>query len=106
MHGRDAIAESLAGTPEGDKLEWEPEFARVSAGGDLGYTFGTWEYVTAGTTDVLRGKYVTIWKRQADGAWKAVFDGGNTLDESPDFEKLLDPDAAREREEERERGER
>jgi ketosteroid isomerase-like protein len=24
-----------------------------------------------------QGKYVTIWKKQADGSWKFVLDGGN-----------------------------
>jgi len=81
VHGREAIARSLSGGPAGEQLSWTPQFARASAGGDLGYTYGTWEWSDA-SGNVQRGKYVTIWMRQEDGRWKAVFDGGNALDES------------------------
>jgi ketosteroid isomerase-like protein len=80
LHGRDAVAKSWSGAPAGDKLSWTPQFARAAAGGDLGYTYGTWTYTSG--EGVQHGKYVTIWRRQEDGTWKAVFDGGNALDES------------------------
>ena len=80
LHGRDAVAKSWAGAAAGDRLSWEPKFARADASGELGYTYGTWTYESAGA--VSRGKYVTIWRRQEDGTWKAVFDGGNALDEA------------------------
>ena len=59
--------------------------AFASAAGDLGYTLGTWQsthYNEAGKGQVTTGKYVTIWRKQADGSWKVVFDGGNP-DSSP-----------------------
>ncbi len=59
-------------------LKWEPDFARASASGDLGYTYGHWSLTLDGKTQT--GHYVTIWKRQADGRWKWVFDTGNTLE--------------------------
>lgn len=61
-------------------LTWEPTMAFASAAGDLGYTLGTWRSSRAGPVGVAEehtGKYVTIWRRQADGGWKVVFDGGN-----------------------------
>lgn len=61
-------------------LTWEPTMAFASAGGDLGYTLGTWRSSRAGpegNAEVHTGKYVTIWRKQADGGWKVVFDGGN-----------------------------
>ena len=79
LHGRDAVARSWAEAPAEDKLSWTPQFARAASSGDLGYTYGTWTYESAG--GVKRGKYVTIWRRQEDGTWKAVFDGGNALDD-------------------------
>lgn len=62
------------------RLTWQPTMAFASAAGDLGYTLGTWQsrhYNDAGEGQVTTGKYVTIWRRQADGSWKVVFDGGN-----------------------------
>lgn len=60
-------------------LEWEPYFADVSANDDLGYTLGHWDYTitdSTGAEQTASGYYVTIWKRQADGSWKFVFDTG------------------------------
>jgi ketosteroid isomerase-like protein len=54
-------------------LAWEPEHAEVSNGGDLGYTAGDYRSLaldSAGTMATVTGKYVTIWRRQDDGAWK------------------------------------
>lgn len=66
-------------------LTWQPTMAFASAAGDLGYTLGTWQsthYTDAGAAQVTTGKYVTIWRKQVDGSWKVVFDGGNP-DSSP-----------------------
>lgn len=59
-------------------LIWEPVFADVSAAGDLGYTTGPWIGSSRTRTDVepTFGEYVTIWRRQQDGAWKAEVDAG------------------------------
>ncbi len=67
------------------RLTWQPTMAFASAAGDLGYTLGIWQsrhYNDAGQGQVTTGKYVTIWRKQADGSWKVVFDGGNP-DSSP-----------------------
>lgn len=67
------------------RLTWVPTMAFASEAGDLGYTLGTWQstrYNDAGRGQVTTGKYVTIWRKQADGGWKVVFDGGNP-DTSP-----------------------
>ena len=66
-------------------LSWEPHLAFVSASADLGYTLGTYRSVRHDSIGQERsgtGKYVTIWRKQADGGWKVVFDGGNP-DTSP-----------------------
>jgi ketosteroid isomerase-like protein len=58
-------------------LSWEPVVADVSAAGDLGYTTGPWEY-RQDPDDAAQshGNYFTVWKKQADGSWKAVIDHG------------------------------
>ncbi len=63
------------------RLEWRPIVSALAPGGALGYTVGTWESVIisdAGKRDVkYHGAFVTVWKRQADGSWKVLFDTGD-----------------------------
>lgn len=78
IRGREAIRGLLTPQPQGS-LKWEPEHAEVAKSGDLGYTIGRWQYTTTDSTGASRtdeGYYVTIWKKQADGSWKYVFDAG------------------------------
>ena len=60
------------------QLEWSPVKAEISKSGEFGYTFGNWIYSTKDSKDTVYGNYVTIWKKQKDGSWKFVLDGGNT----------------------------
>jgi ketosteroid isomerase-like protein len=62
-------------------LTWTPVGADISASGDLGYTYGTFEFRSVGKDGkpfVERGKYASIWKRQADKSWKVALDMGNS----------------------------
>lgn len=73
------------------KLTWKPTRAEVSDDGGLGYTYGHYEATTLdeqGTPVTRSGKYVSIWRREYDGGWKVIFDGG-----SPD-ERETPPAAA------------
>lgn len=61
-------------------LVWTPVSADISLAGDLGYTWGTYEFHSQdkeGKPVVERGKYTSIWKKQKDGSWKVVLDMGN-----------------------------
>lgn len=70
-----AMAEEATGV-----LKWKPEFADVAKSGDLGYTWGRYTYTFFDSTQASsRGYYITIWKKQADGSWRFVFDAGNQL---------------------------
>ena len=76
--GRDAIKERFAQQNQGNvKLEWSPDFVDVSESGDLGYTYGNYTFTS---TDSLgnkvedKGIFHTVWKRQADGEWRFVWD--------------------------------
>ncbi len=65
----------------GFSISWLPEGAVVAASGDLGYTFGSNEFRlndAKGVRVTTKGKYVTIWRKQADGSWKAIVDTGNS----------------------------
>jgi len=52
-------------------IEWWPVFAGVSMSGDLGFTTGP-----AAQDGARYGHYFTVWKRQPDGQWRWVYDGG------------------------------
>jgi ketosteroid isomerase-like protein len=63
-----------------NRLIWTPVGADISASGDLGYTYGTYEFHAidkAAKPVVQYGKYTSIWKLQKDGSWKVVLDMGN-----------------------------
>jgi len=60
-------------------LRWAPDLADVSGDGSLGYTWGRW--TLSGRPDSLRrplaeGRYLTVWRREPDGSWKAEADIG------------------------------
>jgi ketosteroid isomerase-like protein len=81
IRGHEAIREAMAPLDDpGFSLSWEPLGAEVSSAGDLGYTYGRSRREiedAEGNRAVALGKYVTIWKKQADGSWKVVVDIGN-----------------------------
>jgi ketosteroid isomerase-like protein len=63
-----------------NQLVWTPVGADISSSGDLGYTYGNYEFHAtdkAGHAVIEHGKYTSIWKRQKDGSWKVVLDMGN-----------------------------
>lgn len=59
-------------------LSWYPTFADIARAGDMGYTYGPWEYKTdiRDAKPVAFGNFLTVWKRQADGSWKFAIDLG------------------------------
>ena len=61
---------AIIGAP-GVSLSWTASKAVVGAGGDIGYTAGTYEESSAAGSE--KGKYVTTW-RKVDGAWKVADD--------------------------------
>ncbi len=55
--------------------------AEVSIAGDLGYTRGTYEAAMLGPDGqplLEQGKWVSVWKRDADGKWRIAVDIYNT----------------------------
>jgi ketosteroid isomerase-like protein len=62
-------------------LSWQASKVDVARSGDLAYVMGVYQLTTKDargnfTTD--RGKYVEVWKKQADGNWKTAADIFNT----------------------------
>ncbi len=63
------------------ELTWWPVYVEVAASGDLGYTTGPYVLRETGSGpggETQTGYYITVWRRQADGAWKVVADLGAT----------------------------
>lgn len=65
----------LLGTP-GLTLTFTPTKIEVSKSKDLAYDVGTYQIVESaeGTPKTTIGKYVVVWKKQADKQWKVVAD--------------------------------
>jgi ketosteroid isomerase-like protein len=66
----------LMGMP-GFSLSFSPTKIDVAKSGDLAYDVGTFELKlndANGSPTTMMGKYVVVWKKQADGHWKAAAD--------------------------------
>lgn len=60
---------------------WQITKIEISRSGDLAYTQGTYETSledVQGKSVTERGKWVDVWKKQPDGAWRIVADISNT----------------------------
>jgi ketosteroid isomerase-like protein len=63
-----------------NRLTWSAAGADIASSGDLGYTWGNYEFTSKdkdGNQHVERGKYISVWKKQAAGTWKVALDMGN-----------------------------
>ncbi|MGB7433937.1 MAG: DUF4440 domain-containing protein [Candidatus Acidiferrum sp.] len=63
------------------KLAWHANKVGVARSGELGYTSGTYDFSfkdASGKTIADKGKYLTVWKKEADGSWKVLFDTFNS----------------------------
>jgi uncharacterized protein (TIGR02246 family) len=65
----------------GVALGWKATKVTVAGSGDLAYSTGAYEMTAlddSGKSSVDSGKYVAVWKKQADGNWKVAVDIWNT----------------------------
>ncbi len=78
--GPRAISESFGSAASDGALVWHPVAGGIAESGDLGFTAGnaTFTGQRAGGGEVVRySKYLTVWKKQRDGEWRYVVDGGS-----------------------------
>jgi hypothetical protein len=73
VRGPKAIGSLVAGPAA---WRWHPVAAGAAAGGDLGWTVGEAEIAPHGGAPVY-SKYLTVWRRLADGSIRYLTDGGN-----------------------------
>lgn len=77
--GKAAVREAIAKDFAAGDLAWHSNSAGTA--GDLAYTSGAYQskYKDASGKELVdKGKYLTVWKKQADGSWKVLFDTFNT----------------------------
>jgi ketosteroid isomerase-like protein len=65
-------ARSAEGEP---KLEWWPAWVVAAKSGDLGLSTGP-----SAVNGRRGGWYATIWRKEADGTWRWIYDGGAAAD--------------------------
>ena len=79
FRGPAAVQECMGPDEPGVSLSWSAHFTDISDDGTLGYNYGRYESRRSGKdgTEIIRGGwFLSIWKRQPDGAWKYVMDTG------------------------------
>ncbi|HEX3282964.1 MAG TPA: nuclear transport factor 2 family protein [Pyrinomonadaceae bacterium] len=81
VKGKEWLAKNPAPAPASGRhpwLSWYPTVADISLAGDMGYTTGPWEFRpdVNDAKAVAFGNFLTVWKKQADGAWRFVIDLG------------------------------
>ncbi|HXI00485.1 MAG TPA: hypothetical protein VNI52_09455 [Sphingobacteriaceae bacterium] len=71
-------------------LSWSPSFARISKGGDWGFTSGPFiSRLSKESSQTKHGQYLSVWKKNKKGIWKLAIDAG--IDHSnPKMEPKLD----------------
>jgi ketosteroid isomerase-like protein len=78
FRGKDAVRKHYESWTYKDvRLTWAPDFVDVSSSGDLGYTYGKYTFSfrdSTGKINESKGIFHTVWKRQADGSWRFVWD--------------------------------
>ena len=78
IQGKNAIAEWYRRDMRpNETLTWTPTFVTVSQSGDLGYTYGDFVFTypdSLGQEKQTTGIFHTVWRKQADGTWRFVWD--------------------------------
>lgn len=62
---------------KGFEMTWQPLNVEAAKSGDLAYVRGSYEMTLPGPQGEPvkdKGKYLTVWKKQANGEWKTVAD--------------------------------
>jgi uncharacterized protein (TIGR02246 family) len=82
IQGKENIRKGWAGmlAEPGPGLTFATTAVVVARSGDIAYEYGTFDFATKdkkGRIHDEKGKYLTAWKKQADGTWKVAVDIDN-----------------------------
>jgi ketosteroid isomerase-like protein len=78
--GPAAISDAFGPSTDGSSLAWHPVAGEAAGSGDLGFTVGNAVFTgrrADGAPAIRYSKYLTVWKKQRDGSWRYVVDGGS-----------------------------
>jgi len=76
-------------------VTWTANATEVAAAGDVGYTSGSYDLhanMPNGSQFTDHGKYLTVWKKDATGAWKVAYDMFNSDMPAPGGAGVMTPD--------------
>ena len=61
------------------ELRWEPRTGDIAASGELGWLTGPSTFIdhTTAPSTPHHGNYLSVWRRQGDGAWRVFIDVGS-----------------------------
>ena len=71
---------SVYAPADGPTLKWRPQIVEVLEDGALALSRGPYRYTAVNAEGIsvdYFGTFNSIWRRQADGSWKIVFDAGS-----------------------------
>lgn len=97
LRGPSPIAEawSVFFHEDSPSIKWRPQYVEVLEDGKLALTRGPYRVLARddeGDEIERWGTFNSVWRRQADGSWKVVFDAGSPASEPPaaEVQALLD----------------
>jgi ketosteroid isomerase-like protein len=73
VQGAEAIAAGFDQSPPDFMVDWAPDGGQGSASGDLAVTTGLYT-ISVGASTIEKGRYVTVWGKDAAGELKATMD--------------------------------
>ena len=83
--------------PDGPTIRWRPKYIEVLEDGSLALSRGPYRVITRDENGVASeqwGTFNSVWRLNADGVWRVVFDAGSSEAAAPDEDtrSLLDSD--------------
>lgn len=84
VQGRSNIALAATWNAKDYQLTWIPQGAQMGPSNDMGFTWGSYQGRSKdknGQPVVTAGRYITVWRKQADGNWKVAMDA--SADDAP-----------------------
>jgi ketosteroid isomerase-like protein len=94
LRGVDAIATAWAVffTDDGPAIKWRPQFIEVLENGTLALSRGPYRVLTTddeGNAVEQWGTFNSVWRLNADGEWRVVFDAGGPAAAPPSEDERL-----------------